>query len=196
MTKKCCIPGCRSNYAPSKKQKQDKGHTKVFRLPRKSDELELWKRSLPYNCKKLTITKDSLICVKHWPSSYATVSGKGNKERPVEPPSVWPGVPASCVPAPPNPPRPTSRTSLSVRDIQPDQMDEFLRKDRVSFSEIVERVVNENYKFCDHTVSYLSDSTLYIQAAKFSEGIPRFIIKIEENMKFCAFHMGVKVTIP
>ena len=99
MVKKCCIPDCRSNYAPSRKNKIiEKSYVKVFRFPRDANKLEPWKKMMPY--RNLNISKDSVICVKHWPDKYATMRGKWNKDRPTEPPrplSVWPGVPPSCV---------------------------------------------------------------------------------------------------
>ena len=132
MGKKCCIPGCKSNYVATKKEgKIEKSHIKVFRLPRKIDDLERWKKNLPY--KNLDFNKNTVICVKHWPENYA-VRGKGHHERPAEPPSVWPGVPRSCVPTPLPPPRPTQRTSLTVRAAQPCQLDNFLAMDNVTFS--------------------------------------------------------------
>ena len=76
--------------------KIEKSHVKVFRMPRKADDLQHWKKSIPY--KNLKFSKDSVICIKHWPAEFVTVLGRGNKEHPTEHPSVWPGVPSSCVP--------------------------------------------------------------------------------------------------
>ena len=62
--KKCCIPDCRSNYAPSRKNKIiEKSYVKVFRFPRDANKLDLWEKMMPY--RNLNISKDSVICVKH-----------------------------------------------------------------------------------------------------------------------------------
>ena len=193
--KKCYIPDCRSNYAPSRKNKViEKSYVKVFRFPRDASELELWMKMMPY--RNLALSKNSVICVKHWPEEYDTMRWKWNKERPTEPPSVLPGVPPSCVPTPKNPPRPTNRTSLSVRDAQPDQMEELIKLDRVTFPIVVKGVVEEKREFCCPTISYVSGNLLYIQSDKFSDGVPRFLVEVEESMKFSAFHMGIKIIIP
>ena len=132
MGKKCGIPGCRSNYVPTKKEgNKGKSHIKVFRLPQNKEDLQLWMKSLPF--KNLNFSSNSVICVKHWPENYA-VRGRGNQERPAQPPSVWPGVPSSCVPTPQPPPRPTKRASFTVRAVEPCQLENFLAMDNVTFS--------------------------------------------------------------
>ena len=194
MTKKCLIPGCKNNYVPKKKEnKVEKSYVKVFRLPRNANELQLWTKSLPY--KNLKFNNNSVICMKHWPENYATARGKGNKERPAEPPSVWPGVPPSCVPAPPVPPRPTKKTSLTVRAAHPDEINDFRTRDQVTFPDMIHRVVEQKYEFCCPTISYRAGAKLHIQSEHFSGGVPKFLIQIEESMKFTSFHMGIRVTI-
>ena len=83
---------------------------------------------------------------------------------------LWPGVPPYCVlcryQLEKNPPRPTKRTSVSVRDAQPDQMEEFLKIDRVTFPTMVKRVVEEKRDFCCPTISYVSGNLLYVQSDK------------------------------
>ena len=99
MTRKCNIPGCRSNCVPRKKEnKVEEQCIKVFRLPRNNDELQLWITNIPF--KNLKFNQNSVICVKHWPANFVTVRGRGNKVRPAEPPSVWPDVPPSCLTTP------------------------------------------------------------------------------------------------
>ena len=92
----------------------------VFRFPRDPTELSAWMKMLPF--KDVKVTKDTVICERHWPTSYPTSSRKG-KLRPRDPPSVWPGVPPSCCPDPPPPPRPTKRSSVETRAVEPDEMD-------------------------------------------------------------------------
>ena len=59
----------------------------------------------------LTLTKDSVICELHWPVSYPTMKFRG-KCRPTNPPTVWPGVPASVIPTPVAVPRKTREISV------------------------------------------------------------------------------------
>ena len=135
MAKKCSIPGCRSNYDPPKNSfSVSKAHVKVFRLPKSTSELELWLHSIPF--KNLNLHKDLVVCVKHWPADFKTVSLRG-KERPRYPPSVWEGIPQSCIPLPPPPPRKTHRSSLTVRDAQLDEMEAFQELDKVDHRKII-----------------------------------------------------------
>ena len=56
---------------------------------------------------------------------------------------------------------------------------------------MVERVMDDKHQFCFSTVSYINDSILHIQSDKFSGGVPRFLIKIEDTIRFTIFHMGI-----
>ena len=115
----------------------------------------------------LKVTKDTVICENHWEKNYATKPGKWNKERPMNPPSVFPGVSRSPSPTP----RPTKRSSFMVRNPpQPDQMEEFLLNDRIKFPTLVERVLDEKTRFTCPTISYMSDNCLHIQASSFQGG--------------------------
>ena len=120
---------------------------------------------MPYKNVKLN-SKESVICSKHWPSDYQTMKDYG-KERPCNPPSVWPGVPQSCVPTPPPPSRPAKRTSFEVRAEQPDEMVEFLNQDKVDYEKICQRVLCENHKFECSTISFTIDRVSHIQATEF-----------------------------
>ena len=46
------------------------------------------------------------------------------------------------------------------------------------------------------SVSYINDSILHIQSDKFSGGVPRFLIKNEDTIRFTIFHMGIRIKIP
>ena len=81
MARKCLIPSCSSNYGPRKGDSMKAKHyVRVFRFPKKAADMKVWS-------------------VKHWPENYPTVKLRG-KEGPLNPPSVWPGVPESCIPTP------------------------------------------------------------------------------------------------
>lgn len=139
MTKKCIIPGCRSNYFYKKKEnKICNVYSKVFRLPKATTEQKLWIKSLPF--KNLKLTKDSVICFKHWPANFPTVT-VGGRERPRDPPSVWPDIPKSCVPTPLPAPRSTMKTSFTTRTEQADEMKDFLNYDKVDYTKILQRTL-------------------------------------------------------
>lgn len=193
MAKKCIVPHCTTNYRKKKKSQINKEKTPVYRLPADPEECVTWMKSLPF--KNLETSKHSVICQKHWPASFKTVSKKG-KLRPSEPPSVWPGVPRSCVPTPTAPLRPTKRSSLAIRGSQPDEMDQFLQEDKVVFGNIVDRVATKPDLFHCSTIAYTNDSRVYIQSTSFSEGVPRFVIEVTETLEFKCFHLGINVTVP
>ena len=190
MARKCLIPACTSNYGPLKGDSMKAKHyVRVFRFPKKAADMKVWIRALPY--RDLNVNSNSVICVKHWPENYPTVKLRG-KERPLNPPSVWPGVPESCIPTPAPPPRPTQRKSFTVRSMQPCQMDEFLKLDKVNDDMLTNRVLKENYNFGCPTISYKND---YIQSTEFISGVPRFLLSIDESLRFTTFHMGIKFYI-
>ena len=117
MAKKCIVPACTTNYRKTKKSHIDKEKTPVYRFLADPVECAKWMKSLPYQ--NLNTSKDSVICQKHWPTSFDTVSKKG-KLRPRDPLSIWPGVAPSCIQTPAPLPRPTRRTSITVRGTKPD----------------------------------------------------------------------------
>ena len=134
MPKKCLVPGCRSNYDPPRtnkrkyqaedKENQDieKSHVPVFRLPLDVEDKQRWVATIPLIDKeKIMKLKEPVICIKHWPVGFPTKSVNG-KIRPVEPPSVFEGVPISQIPTPPSKPRTTKRSSFEVRTTQEDQL--------------------------------------------------------------------------
>ena len=49
--------------------------------------------------------------------------------RPLEPPSIFPGIPDSCLVTPSTKRRTTTRSSSSARNTLPDEIDSFLGKD-------------------------------------------------------------------
>ena len=202
MAKKCLVPNCSTNYRKTKRSPRIQEKSPVYRLPADPGEFANWMKSLPY--KNLRTNKDSVICRKHWPATFNTVSKKG-KLRPSEPPSLWPGVAQSSLPTPVPHPRPTKRSSLTIRGTQPDEMDQFTQEDNVIFGDIVDRVTTKRDLFCCSTkastedvcstIAYMDNSCVYIQSTSFS-GVPKFVIEIEETLKFKCFHMGIKVNIP
>ena len=155
--------------------------------------MNTWIRAIPY--KNLQVGKDSVICEKHWPESYPTVSKKG-KQKPKDPPSVFAGVPQSCIATPAVKPRTTKRTSFVIRSTLPDEIELFNQRDKVSFSEIIARTTRKHNVFCCPTTSFVNGALLRIQSQEFSEGVPKVLICIEETLNFDCYHMGIKINIP
>ena len=146
-------------------------------------------KSLPYKTYVQDHSAHSVICEVNWPfSNYATATLRG-KTRPKDPPSVWPGVPTSCIPT-------TSWSSISVRAIQPDELKKFREQNTLAFADLRKRLIDEKESFSCSTAVYLSSSSLCIQWSELSGGVIKFIIKIDDTLKFETFHMGARISIP
>ena len=113
MPKKCTIPNCHTNYRDRTGCVLISNEKiPVFRFPGMNNGRDTWIRAIPY--KNLTIGKDSVISEKHWPESYRKISKKG-RQRPSEPPQIFPGVFKTCLPKPTAKPRTTKKSSLVIR---------------------------------------------------------------------------------
>ena len=158
MPKKCSIPNSHTNYrdrtecVPTSNEK-----IPVFRFPGMNDGRDTW-ISHPVQ-KNLTIGKDSVISEKHWPESYRKISKKG-RQRPNEPPSIFPGVSKSYLPKPTAKLRTTKKSSLEILGTQPDKMELFRQRDKVSFNEVVTRTTVKNHSFCCPTTAFLNGPKL------------------------------------
>ena len=78
--RKCCVGGCKSNYATESE------YVSAHGFPSNEGERQRWLDALPNVVKK--VTRDTVVCVKHWPPGYKTYMKKGHV-RPVSPPSVF-----------------------------------------------------------------------------------------------------------
>ena len=171
-----------------------KKKTAVLRFPADEQECSAWLKAIPL--KKEINVKTSVLCERHWTAVYPTISKKG-KLRPRNPPSLWPEhphiLPPSCHPNPPSKPRPLKRSSFAVRSEQPDELSQFMENDRVKIEDITERVCASSEPFCCPTTAYKDGERLVIQSKARSQDVPLFVVEIEQDLKFVAFHMGIKV---
>ncbi|PAA89771.1 hypothetical protein BOX15_Mlig002392g1, partial [Macrostomum lignano] len=87
MPRKCSVFPCSSNY------NSEAVRTRTFAFPRDPQERERWRKALPNILQR--VTDNMGVCVKHWPSDAPMVK-KNSTERPINPPSVFNGVPSSC----------------------------------------------------------------------------------------------------
>ena len=129
MPRKCCVPHCKSNYKTGES-------TAVFRFPADPDQAQQWKIAIPRNWKSTNITKNTVVCVKHWPPEFETYKHYG-KLRPVNPPSLFPKVKKSCITKVPKK-RSTKKALREDRSILPDELNSFSESDKLNFAEILD----------------------------------------------------------
>ena len=148
---------------------------------------------MPYT--NITTRQDSVICEKHWPESYPTVSIKG-RTRPKDPPSVSPGVPPSCV-------QDLllvhevqkKKSSMEVRNSKPHELDSFREMDRVSYNDIVDKVVIKKHNFRCPVVAFCNDISSNLRSVNFSEGLPKFLLVINESLEFKPSTWAIRFSI-
>ena len=73
MPRMCCVGACSSNY------KKNEKYTKVFRLPTDLHERQRWLEQLPNLVSN--ITSNTVLCERHWPLSYETVTKRVVSDR-------------------------------------------------------------------------------------------------------------------
>lgn len=64
MTKKCCVPGCKSNYDSSLKAEQKQTYISMFTFPQQKEKLNKWLRAIPR--KNWSPSKYSRVCANHF----------------------------------------------------------------------------------------------------------------------------------
>ena len=167
MPRKCCVPVCKSNYKTGKS-------AATFRFPSDEEQIRLWKTAIPRNWDNTPITKNTVVCERHWPPNYEKYRHYG-KERPVNPPCLFEGVPPSCI-TKVTVKRPTQKSSRDVRSIIPDEMDTFTLSDTLSFTEILDGYAS----FLDGVVAFEEGirKSVIIQSTMIENGIPRFALEI------------------
>ena len=107
MVRRCCVGGCKSNY-----DSQDEV-VHVHSFPSDPVKRKEWIDALP-NILPKEPTRDMVVCVKHWPPNYKTISKKGHQV-PAEAPSVF-SVPKSCT----RQTVPTKSRNVETRNIDSD----------------------------------------------------------------------------
>ena len=178
MVLKCCVPMCNSNYATTE------GTVSIYKLPRKEDDRKKWIAAIPRA--NIVISKYTAVCRKHWPENAEFVKFFG-KLRPKHPPSVFPGIPNSCLPTQQSKERTTQRSLSSARNHAEDQMKEFLEQDKLDFDKLLDQL---QAKF-DFVVAYLdNDGAVIVHSKKITLGIPKFVIKIKNDFTYTCFSFG------
>ena len=70
MVRKCCVGNCKSNYDTESE------YVSLHMFPSDKDERQRCFDALPNVVTK--VTKNTVVCVKHWPLKYQTCMKKGN----------------------------------------------------------------------------------------------------------------------
>ena len=98
MPYKCSVYGCQTKYDKKKYVGKEKEEVHLFSFPVNDAEKDRWIKSLPNVNFSWTVSKR--LCEKHWlPTGFTTkVINRNGTLGPTEPPSVFQGVPPSCVP--------------------------------------------------------------------------------------------------
>ena len=186
MPRKCYVPCCNSGYASST--------TKVStcRFPSDKYEKDKWIKAIPR--KNLVVNKYTVVCRFHWPVDCKSFTSYRAKERPTEPPTVFPNIPSSCLSLPPSKPRPTELSSFTIRNTTSDELDSFREYDLFRFDNIKERLLQNN----DLIVYNINDNSdvVYVQSKEFICGIAKFLVIINRDLTLTSFHLGSSCSIP
>ena len=182
MPLKCCVPYCKSNYDTTSEK------VPVYRFPKDSDECDKWCKAIPRANLKLTYW--TVVCRKHWPQSCKLKCSRG-KFYPVDPPSVFEGIPKSCLTTTKECARQTKHALPSARNHQPDEIDLFLKQDAIDFNVLETKLADKK------VVVFKVNNSYFIQSQKFVQGsTPLFAVKLGEDFSFEAYHCGVLSSIP
>ena len=209
MGRKCCVRGCKSNYDVSTaknvnlKIKNDRGkenlrNVKMFGLPIASDERKIWIKSIPNLTEEIVsnLKTNPAVCVRHWPPNFSVSKSSANGSmRPELPPSIFEGVPMSSLPTPLPPPRTTTKSSFLVRTTLPDELEEFLAADALSYADLCVTLKEGKHQFNEETSSFVANNTLWIVSQKFCSGVPEFSLNVKPDLSFSGFVMGAQCTI-
>ena len=126
------MPLCKSNYKTGTK-------ATTFRFPSDDAQREKWVSAIPRKRKTLKITKNTVVCEKHWPDGYESYVHYG-KLVPIDPPSLFNGIPASCIPSQ-SKRRTTKKALTENRSILPDEMDSFTEYDSLTYENLDKRAM-------------------------------------------------------
>ena len=101
-------------------------------------------------------------------------------------------IPSSQIPIVPPPLRTTKKALSSVRNTKEDELPLFLQLDKTTFPGLQNVMLANKRTFAAPVTSYMVDGILYIQSTEFVEGIPLFLVKIHDDLKFDTYHCGIK----
>ena len=120
--------GCRTGYVTD--PLKDK-NISIYGFPKDKDKRQEWIRCLPNVLDVNKVTDNMGVCALHWPDDVHKVSSNRHLVLvPSMPPSIFPNVPASCVPSStPTTPLPSSKSTQAARVVDTDEMKQFREQD-------------------------------------------------------------------
>jgi len=78
-------------------------------------------------------------------------------------------------------------------------MDEFQKFDKTKdFSDLCQRITSSNISFSHYAlIKFSNNDFLQLQSVEmvYNSGIPKYILKIKNDLSFESFHCGIKSTI-
>ena len=194
MPKSCCVYGCNTNTKTERKNRAPGTVRNVFRFPNKGDEpfeRQRWIDVIGKIYANLKVEDETVVCSLHWPGCFEKIEVRG-KWRPVHPPSIFKGIPSSIVSPPPPPQRKTTRTSCHERNTAEDELAEFYKLDNITYSSLKETLLNNKKSFAVRFTNFENNDALFVQSVEFCNGVPSFLLKIYESLKFETYHHGVR----
>ena len=120
MPRRCAVYGCRGNY------RRGEPYTKTVSFPTDQETRSKWITALPNDSRTLVGRKEIWICVTHFEGEWVTMRGG---KRPLNPPSIFPGVTKSCFKQVKYKERQTTCSSAEARRKSQDKANE--QKDKI-----------------------------------------------------------------
>ena len=127
--------------------------------------------------------KEPVLFIKHWPVGFPTKT-VNEKPRPINPPSVFHGVPLSQIPTPQPKPRTTTKARYDSRTRIEDEIDKFLAGDKIDWKTICSLTSHINRFQIPMTLNFkfkLLEWKFYLFAV-FSKKNGKKIVKIHLDM--------------
>ena len=138
MGRHCIVYNCRGNY-------RGEPYSQVVKFPTDENERSKWISALPNDPKTSLKRKELWICVKRFDCAWKTTRGG---KRPAEPPSIFEGVPKSCMKQIKTTPRLTTAATSERRRKLQEELNE--RLDQINdFKCFVDNVADyaESFRF-------------------------------------------------
>ena len=98
MTRKCIVFGCKTGFSGVS---TNAPKFSLYRFPADPADCKRWISALPNKFPPhFNPTRNQCVCSRHWPETALMKPCPGNKKgTPVDPPSIFPDVPQSCIPS-------------------------------------------------------------------------------------------------
>ena len=150
MGRLCCVYGCRGNY-------RGEPYSQVVSFPKDEKSRNEWFEALPNDRKQLEEKKQLWVCRKHFNCDFIKSQGG---ERPTGPPTIFEGIPKSCLKQVTTKQRQTTCTLAEKRNKLDD--DKKKREDKIlsfeAFRKELPKKVDNEFVF---KISNESEITIY-----------------------------------